>query len=353
MLRHFTENYMKQALIPFLILVMSTFYGCIKDQDSIVKIIEDKERKELLISKKQTIEAECLLPIMISIVKDKLVIYNKVKNNKFSVFDLNDYSLLYQFGNAGSGPEEFQFIHTNSVQEYKGNLTLLDRYRFKKIYLGTNKMNIVSSTLIPTTVTDLSGFTLIDDSLFLTHNSSIKTNDEVFSQSLLNNDKKIGISTFPFFNNKINSDQIQRENIARKSMASRRSDGRICFLYTHMHRLKIFTKTGNKINDVSIGPLLKVQSDFDMENNNLYTGQVYVSDKYIYSLNINAKEEELFAGKNRTPLLEIWDWEGNLVNIYALDEEILGFCVSEEHKKIYATTLNYSDQIIIYDLPNF
>jgi hypothetical protein len=120
-----------------------------------------------------------------------------------------------------------------------------------------------------------------------------------------------------------------------------------------MHRLKIFTKIGKKIDDVSIGPLLKVQGDFDMENDNLFTGQVYVSDNYIYSLNLNAKEDELFAGKNQTPLLEIWDWEGNLINIYALDEEIIGFCVSEEYKKVYATTLNYTDQILIYDLPEF
>lgn len=332
---------------------MCTFYGCIKYQDSNVKIIEDKEQKELLISKKQKIEAECLLPIMISIVKDKLVIYNEEKNNIFSVFDLNDYSLLYQFGNAGKGPEEFQFIDRNSIREYKGNLILLDRYRFKKINLGTNKMNIVSTTLIPTKVTDLSGFTLIDDSLFISQNRSIKTNDEIFSQSLLNNDRKVGISTFPYFNEKINSDLIQRENITRQSLASRRSDGRICLLYTHMHRLKIFTKTGKKINDVSIGPLLKVKGDFDMEKDNSFTGRVYVSDNYIYSLNLNAKEDELFVGKNRTPLLEIWDWEGNLINIYALDEEIIGFCVSEEYKKIYATTLNYTDQILIYDLPEF
>jgi hypothetical protein len=344
---------MRQVFISFLIIFICTFNGCKKYQDSNVEIIENKEQKKILKSQKQKIEVECLLPIMISIVNEKLVIYNKVNNNKFSVFDLNDYSLLYQFGNTGKGPEEFQFIHTNSIQEYKGNLTLLDQYRFKKINLGTNKMNIVSTTLIPTKVTDLSGFTLIDDSLFLSHNRSIKTNDEIFSQSLLNNDGKVGISTFPYFNEKINSDQNQRENITRKSMASRRSDGRICFLYTHMHRLKIFTKTGQKINDVSIGPLLKVQSDFDIENNNLYTGQIYVSDKYIYSLNINAKEDELFAGMNRTPLFEIWDWEGNLIDIYALDEEILGFCVSEKYKKIYATTLNYTDQILIYDLPKF
>ncbi len=38
---------------------------------------------------------------------------------------------------------------------------------------------------------------------------------------------------------------------------------------------------------------------------------------------------------------------------YTLDEEILGFCVSEENQKIYATTLNYTNQILIYDLPKF
>ena len=42
-------------------MVASIFYGCKKHQDSNVKIIEDKEPKELLISKKQKIEAECLL----------------------------------------------------------------------------------------------------------------------------------------------------------------------------------------------------------------------------------------------------------------------------------------------------
>ncbi len=73
-------------------------------------------------------------------------------------------------------------------------------------------------------------------------------------------------------------------------MASRRSDGRICLLYTHMHRLKIFTKTGKQINNVSVGALLKVQGDFDIKNAKLFTGQVYVSDNYIYSLNLNAKD---------------------------------------------------------------
>lgn len=344
---------MKQTFILFLLMVTSIFYGCKKHQDSNVTIIEDKEPKQLLISKKQKIEAECLLPLMISIVKDKLVIYNEVKENKFSIFDLNDYTLLYQFGSSGKGPEEFQLIHRNSVREYKENLTLLDRYRFKKINLGTKKMNIVSSTLIPIKFEDLSGFTLIDDSLFILRNRSIKTNYEFFSQSLLNDDRKVGISTFPYFNSKINSDKIERENITVKSMASRQSDGRICLLYSYMHRLKIFTKTGEKINDVSIGPLLTVPGGFDVENAKFFTGQVYVSDNYIYSLNINAKEDELFAGKNQTPLLEIWDWEGNFINIYALDEEILGFCVSEENKKIYATTLNYTNQILIYDLPKF
>lgn len=344
---------MKRTFIFFLLIVTCILNGCKKHHDSNVKVIEVKEPKELLISKKQKIDAECLLPFMILIVKDKLVIYNEVKENKFSVFDINDYTLLYQFGSHGRGPEEFQFVDRNSIREYKGNLTLLDRYRLLKIFLGDKKMDIVSSTLIPAKIVDLSGFTLIDDSLFIADNRSIKTNDEIFSQSLLDYDRRIGISTFPYFNHKINSDQIERENISVKSMASRRSDGRICLLYTYMHRIKIFTKTGKKINDVSIGPLLTVYEYFDVENAKLFTGQVYVSDNYIYSLNINAKEDELFAGKNQTPLLEIWDWEGNLINIYELDEEILGFCVSEENKKIYATTLNYTNQILIYDLPKF
>ncbi len=342
---------MKQPFILFL--VISIFYGCNRHQSSNVKIIKDKKPTKLLISKKQKIEAECLMPFMILIIKDKLVIYNEVKENRFSVFDLNNYNLLYQFGNFGAGPEEFQFIDRNSIREYKGYLTLLDQFHLKKISLGDKKMNIVSSTSIPSKTTELSGFTLVDDSLFVTDNRSIKTNDEVFIQSLVNHNKKVGISTFPFFNSKINENQIQRENITRKSIASRRSDGRICLLYTYMHRLKIFTKAGKQISDVSVEPLLKVQGDFDMENAKLFTGQIYVSDNYIYSLNLNAKEEELFAGKNQTPLLEIWDWEGNLINIYALDEEILGFCISEKNKKIYATTLNYPNQILIYDLPKF
>ncbi len=193
---------MKQLFI--LLLMISLFYGCNKQQNSNVKIIAAKKPAKLLISKKQKIDAECLMPFMILIVKDKLVIYNEVKENRFSVFDLNNYSLLYQFGNFGAGPEEFQFIDRNSIREYKGELTLLDQYRLKKISLGDKKMNIVSSTLIPSKATNLSGFTLVDDSLFVTDNRSIKTNDEIFVQSLFNQNKRVGIGTFPFFNNKIN-----------------------------------------------------------------------------------------------------------------------------------------------------
>ncbi len=294
---------MKHTLILFSLIIVSVFDGCARHQDSDVTIIKDKKQKELLISKKQKIDVECLMPLMILIVKDKLVIYNEVQENKFSVFDLNNYRLLYQFGNNGKGPEDFQFIHRNSVREYKGNLTLLDSYRFNKIYLDTLNMDIVSTTLIPTKDTELSGFTLISDSSFISENRSIKTNDEIFSYSLFNKNRKVGISTFPYFNNKINSNQIMLENLTTKSIASRQSDGRICLLYTYMHRLKIFTKDGIKINDVSIGPLLKIEENFDLENAKLFTGQVYVTDNYIYSLNINAKESELFAGKNQTPLL--------------------------------------------------
>jgi hypothetical protein len=344
---------MNRTFISFLLIVTSMFCGCKKHQVPSVKIIENKEPKALLISKKQKIEVECLLPIMILTIGDKLVIYNEVEKDMFSVFGLDDYALLYQFGSSGKGPEDYQFIDRNTIREYKGNLTLLDRYRFKKIHLGAKNMNVVSSTLIPAKIVDLSGFTLVDDSLYIVDNRSIRTNDEIFSQSLLNHDRKVAISTYPYFNEKINNDQIERENISRKSMASRRSDGRICLLYTHMHRMKIFTKSGEMINDVSIGPLLTVVDNFDVESEKLFTGQVCVTDNYIYGLNINAKEDELFLGKNQTPLLEIWDWDGNLINVYALDEEILGFCVSEENKKIYATTLNYTNQILIYDLPKF
>lgn len=342
-------NHMRKIFIIFATIIIQ--YTCVSCDNSDVRIINNKEPDELLISKKHHIEPECLLPLMISIVKDKIVIYNKVKNNKFSVFNLYDHSLLYQFGNSGVAPDEFKSISHNSIREYNGHLTLLDQNRLKIINLESTKMEIISSTPLSSKISSLSSFTLINDVQYISDNRSLDTDDEVFLQSISKEDEILGIGTYPFINHKINRDQIQRENIARKSIASRRSDGRICFIYSHLHRIRIFTKTGRIVNDVSIGSPPTIPGDFNLSNEKLYTGQVYTTDNYIYSLNLNARESDLFCGKNQTPILEIWDWEGSLIRTFALDEEILGFCVSEENNKIYATTLNYTNKILIYDLP--
>lgn len=335
-------------LIFILNIALMALFSCTNETEKRYVVLNELTNLKKLQAKEISVGVNLLMPIKTIILNDQLLVLERVSKEMFKVFDLNTLEYLYSFGNKGYGPDEFYFIHENSVRCLNDTLVLMDNFRVKKVNYSHAGTKISRTIPIKIEKQGVKNFTLLNDSIYLVDNLH-NTSDEFCLINLNSRKEILSFGEYPELPSQIISFE-DKYLFCKNISGSCNERNRICIFYLNMHRMKIFDYEGNLLKDVVIGN--EEFSDGMLDGTQkIYTGQIYTTSDYIYSLNINAKEEDLFSNKNIRPLIEIWDWEGNLITAYQLDKEILSFAVNEEQGKIYATTLNEMNKIYEFEFP--
>lgn len=119
-----------------------------------------------------------------------------------------------------------------------------------------------------------------------------------------------------------------------KTAANNNWDSVICGM-CWMDMLHVYTLSGIRQCSYSFSDevnLLLDEDNIPLENSTVFFSSVFPTAGYCYLLR---KGHALKGAENsREHLLQL-DWEGNIVNVYALDGELVDFCIDEKQHKLF------------------
>lgn len=303
---------------------------------------------DTLSAKVKEVDTRLLIPIKSLVVGDKFVVYDRIEDDMFKVFQLPELNYLYSFGKIGKGPNEFIRIPDSGINEYKNKLIIIDNIKYNEFEINSKGFKKTNSFILKMDILGIDNFQLVSDSSYIYDNKSCDNNKEYNLVGL--KDKKLikQFGNYPKFSKQIKRcDDIKICGV--KINTARQSDGRIAALYLFMNKIKIFDNAGDLITEVTIGKEQSLSKVPD-ENSKLHRISVCSDEKHIYVLYAGVSEEQAIQQEFNTKF-EIWNWEGELLKAFVLDKSILSFDVSVKYNRIYGTSLNDINHIYEYIIP--
>ncbi|MDR1373254.1 MAG: TolB-like 6-bladed beta-propeller domain-containing protein [Dysgonamonadaceae bacterium] len=329
---------MKYLLYFSLFLFLS--FSCKKN---IIKEVElELIDGEMLISTPYKIDVDLFRPAKLFIHKNKLIVYDEVREDIFKVFDIDKISYLYSFGDKGSGPGEFISTDKESINssEY---FEILDRRRlYYYNIMDTVALRIDSTLFVTNRSAPINSLKKMSDSVYLFTDDgySGKMNTEFMLRNTLQNTTESFGKAILFDKNLKNLPAPEQAWALMKSIAV--NQNRTAAFYYYYPYFKIFTNN----NDFS---LYRIR-DVELKSGKcIYFTEPYATDKYIYVMWIAKSKTEVMTDlKNYNPKLLVFDWDGNMRHNYSLDIPIISFAVKEDDSKLYAVSFNEDDINTLY-----
>ena len=129
---------------------------------------------------------------------------------------------------------------------------------------------------------------------------------------------------------------------------------RVAAIYSYLNKFKIYDSKGNLIKEIEI-----VNEAFKDKTNLMnpflhfmFNSETIATGKYIYILNPNISFEDRSQDyKYPNSSISVWDWNGNPIAKYTLDQPISSFDISEKYNKIFAVSTIRQNVIYEYVLP--
>jgi hypothetical protein len=121
--------------------------------------------------------------------------------------------------------------------------------------------------------------------------------------------------------------------------------------YGRFKRLRIYDHSANLLHDIDVQTEpYPTNIEEDLSNQpEYYIGQPQAIGNYIYALCSNSKRSQPDAPNACE--LQVWDWQGNPIACYHLDQNVSLIAISEKYHKMYALDRSIEDQVFIYDIP--
>lgn len=324
------------------ILLLFILSSCNRQQVTTSQYHESTAATHTLSGSEIPIAIELLMPNKITIIDNQLIIYDQSGEKQFHVFKLPEVEYNYSFGGKGQGPDEFANIDPLSIKELNGNLAFLDNNKIVKMEIGKDDAKIIKTHPIVMGKNPINRLNLINDSTYIS--DMLEGDYEHHKNNLITGKELIKFGEYPKEAASIRND-IDRYQSYKK--ANTNYQDKLAVFYLYHDRMKIYQNETLKIQ--SLGKNDKQHT----EGNNpiIYRAEPMATNDYIYTLFIGKRKNEINF-TSFSPQLEIWDWQGQLKSKYLLDKPIITFFVSEKLKKIYATSIEDTNQIYVFDLPD-
>lgn len=319
---------------------------------------------EFLKSETLSIDSKTLKnPIEIFIVDSFLIISDSYDDNLISIYDLKSNKLIKRVLNT----EKYNSIF--HIKQRNNKFTFLDTkdntiylFNFNNLYQNNNNFSAISINKL-----------LQNQSIFL-YSPILLSNGSIISNGNFNFGKFIFIKNgFPKYyfkypidsqsNHIYDSDRI-KSSIYQGQIKVKPDNSKFVYFSMLNHFEIIAIDTINHILDniytripanlPKYSIYIDGQSGTLQRNTPFYFGYAITTDKYIFVLNKEGKSylEDGF-NKDYSNLLEIYDWNGNLLNSYRLDKQILSMALSSSGKYLYAVSKNeetFVPQIISFKI---
>ena len=325
----------------FLIVLISCLYSC---QLSIEKteISEFPLRQEIRPSVVLT-EPVILYPDAMFIMNDQMWVFQGKKDTIFDVFDIQTCKYLFSTGTKGRGPEDFLSPVGQTIQAENVFFTILDHNNLKTVVwqpdFGLHTVSVQKTF----DLSPINGFIKLNDTLFCAFAdcATRSTSDFEFQLKNIHDNSIIKFSTYPEYLAKRKFDQETRCQIYYKYLVANPVKRKFAAFYSRYKVFRLFSYEGILEKEIHVNiPPFQIRDVENSEKRIFFYARVVSTDQYIYAYCASNKE------------IQVWDWDGNPIIVYSLDRDYFRFTVSEEHKKIYLTSIEEMDlnKFFVFDM---
>ncbi len=352
------SNLIKKFLV--IIAILFCFNSCNKheshDEFDNTKIIKALSFDSVLKGKAIPIDnekAELLYPLRILNLNDTYLIISDYKpKDIFLVFRIPELEYLYGWGREGRGPDEFPVSRVREINQRGDELILFEpisqNLRFYAVE-DTGFVKVEEQLLMyeGQLGDPLYQIRRLNDSLYIAdYGTSFE--DTRYEHIALRPGQEEGLFYFGRY------PEVDLHNVLRyeeflKLNAVHPNGTKFAVFYIYQNQIKIYNSHGEELKNVKIeDPYVeheKTIGDFFQ-----YRTQPWATENYLYTLGLNVPREK-FSEELIIPTLEVWNWEGRQVYRASFDRPVNGFTVSEKYGKLYAYSLQSTDEIYEYDLP--
>ena len=333
------------------ILVLGGLFSCgSKDNNSgskksITTFPIQKELKAEVVSVSPNV---LLYAFNIFTTNNKLITFNSKKDLIFDVFQLPELNYMYSAGIIGQGPSDFINLDRRSFMPTKKGFKVLftGKKQLKEVLVNENNMEIDQENIVALkeiVANEINGFLPINDSLAI-YWSGFKKETE-YTRVNLKDKELISFSPYPHWS----KDDLQEDKLFTyiKNSVLKPDGSKFASFYGYFKKIRIYNTTGKLLNDISVNVSpyndkieTKIQNRIQY-----YYGYPKATEQHIYVLCRNAKGDE----SSNTTELQVWNWNGEAVAQYTLDQPLSLFTISEKYKKIYAVNAE-DEKIYVYPL---
>jgi hypothetical protein len=343
-------NYLKNYCLSRVLFLPALFLLSCQSNDSSKKLISEFPDSGSLISKEIAMDSTVLIPSKILVFPDKAVILDNGKESLFKVFSLPDFSLLYSFGKQGEGPDEFSFVSANSLQKRGDDLVVISGTTLRKIRMEEEGSVMGESVaLLKSNAGPVNRLLMINDSTYICDIFDAKPGGPEYQTVHLPSAKEVAtFGKYPEQSTDQNSGQGNLYRDFGKTTVINPKDGRLAAFYFLQNQIKFYNPKGDFLREIGVEVLEKPVSGEELD---LFWVEPYATENHIYVMFVGKPKSEI-AEEFETfrPHLEIWDWEGNLLERYTLDQFLTSYAVSEKRQKIYGFSYFKEGVLFEYDL---
>jgi len=294
---------------------------------------------------------------MVSINDDHLIISELRNDDFFNVFDMENMSFLYSWGEISRGPNPEEFpARPIDIFPLNGNLVVYEAVskRLKHISINDTSLTTIKEESLGYNgqLDPLNRINAFNDSTYIAdYGLSREVTDHEYV--ILKPDKSEIVTTFGEYPDSDLESVERYEHFLKSNVISREKELMAAFYFYH-NKFKLFDKNGNLNSSVNITD--SVNSEPVEIDNYIYRNASQATEHYIYTLGYHTLRNKVFDATDdqvvRTSF-EVWDWDGNSIYRSYFDHQITMFTVSEKFNKIYALSNLETSVIFEYDLPDF
>lgn len=340
------DNFLKYILI----LSVVVMFSCTANNNHITPL---EVTKELKVKKSVAVPDGCFTEAFI--YDSLLVLVGYCDTSSFQIYNKNNLKLIRKFGKKGKSPHEFHTplpFSTNSTSDLNNpvlhfndiNLVRKQQIDFKKISLGYKEFECITSESL-------------DKNLSFSNDLGFLEEDKIVGRQI---DESKGL--FYIYDKKLKEkkwiDYVPNAKISTKYrlmayygylctnsqniMYAGRFFDEILFYDSNRQLLK--EHYFSKIEE----PLLSKKFSGVSQESMLYAMKAYGTPDFCYVVRIARTGNDFQKNKNTPSKILVFDWDGNLADVYQHESFPSCFCVDETSKTMYCITKsNDMDEINI------
>lgn len=303
---------------------------------------------EKMLQAQEYIIPELVIPQYIELKKDHLILSqsNPAKERKiFTFLTLPDLNISFDDGNIGRGGDEFilPMFCGSSIDSIlyiwgRSDLMKIGKYR---IDLEEKKLKLTNDLLLKKYETFNQGY-ILGDSIFIYN--AMPGEFSIKKVNLLNG---VLLKELKFKKFDIKELYYEPNRVIISS-----NDKYIAACYLFQKRIDIYDTDlalKTKIDFGDYDNLSKIRNS-DFANVISCYANIYISDKYIYTLYRGQTRTQYKENDYSGDTIEVFDFEGTPIVKYSFDKSPVLFVVDEANRKLYGYNSIFENKIFVYNL---